>query len=81
MRAALLEKHSQPLTFVDDIDVEDPREGEVQVQVSHCGICHSDLTIVDMPAGEMLARYWATRRRGPSSRSVPASRVFPRATG
>jgi len=25
MRAALLEKHSQPLTFVDDIDVEDPR--------------------------------------------------------
>ena len=54
MRAALLETHSAPLNVVDDIHVEDPREGEVQVQVSHCGICHSDLTVVDMPAGEML---------------------------
>ena len=54
MRAALLEKNQQPLVLVDDIDVQDPRAGEVLVKVSHCGICHSDLTVVDMPGGGQL---------------------------
>lgn len=53
MRAALLETQGQPLTLVDDITIRDPRPGEVKVRVRHCGICHSDLTIVDgaFPAG------------------------------
>ncbi|MCP4905870.1 MAG: Zn-dependent alcohol dehydrogenase [bacterium] len=54
MRAALLEKNQQPLAIVDDLDVQDPGPGEVLVKVSHCGICHSDLTIVDMPGGGQL---------------------------
>jgi S-(hydroxymethyl)glutathione dehydrogenase/alcohol dehydrogenase len=51
MRAALLEKNQQPLAVVDDVEIEAPRAGEVLVKVSHCGICHSDLTMVDLPAG------------------------------
>lgn len=51
MRAALLEKNQQPLAIVDDIEIEAPRTREVLVRVSHCGICHSDLTMVDLPAG------------------------------
>ena len=47
MRAALLEASGQPLTIVNDIDIEEPREGYVRVKVAHCGICHSDLSIVD----------------------------------
>ena len=51
MRAALLEQNNQPLSIVDDIAHEDPRAGEVVVRVTNCGICHSDLTIVDSPGG------------------------------
>jgi len=54
MRAALLEKNQQPLAVVDDIEIQDPQPGEVLVKVSHCGICHSDLTVVDMPGGGQL---------------------------
>jgi len=50
MRAALLESGRTPLQIVDDIAVRDPGPGEVVVRVQHCGICHSDLTIVDSEA-------------------------------
>lgn len=32
---------------LDDVDIEDPKPGEVAVRVKHCGICHSDLSIAD----------------------------------
>lgn len=47
MRAALLEAGRSPLAVVDDIDIAPLAAGQVRVRVSHCGICHSDLTIVD----------------------------------
>jgi S-(hydroxymethyl)glutathione dehydrogenase / alcohol dehydrogenase len=45
MRAALLEASEKPLTIVDDVDIEAPRVGEVLVRVTHCGVCHSDLSL------------------------------------
>jgi Zn-dependent alcohol dehydrogenase len=45
MRAALIEASNTPLEVVDDIDIEEPRAGEVLVRVSHCGLCHSDLSL------------------------------------
>jgi S-(hydroxymethyl)glutathione dehydrogenase / alcohol dehydrogenase len=47
MRAALLEASDRPLEIVTDVDIEDPRAGEVLVRVSHCGVCHSDLSLAD----------------------------------
>ena len=47
MRAALLETATQPITIVDDIDVAAPQPGEVLVHVSHCGVCHSDVSIAN----------------------------------
>jgi Zn-dependent alcohol dehydrogenase len=47
MRAALLEAAGKPLTIVDDIEINDPRPGEVLVRVTHCGCCHSDLLAID----------------------------------
>jgi Zn-dependent alcohol dehydrogenase len=47
MRAALLEEPGKPLIVVDDIEIDDPAPGEVLVRVTHCGVCHSDLSIVD----------------------------------
>jgi Zn-dependent alcohol dehydrogenase len=47
MRAALLSAVKEPLEVVDDVEIEPPRAGEVLVRVSHCGVCHSDLSNVD----------------------------------
>jgi len=54
MRAALLEKNNEPLEVVSDLEISDPGPDEVVVKVSNCGICHSDLTIVDTPGGGQL---------------------------
>lgn len=50
MRAAVHEQGGE-LALVDDIDIEDPRPGEVMVRVAHCGICHSDLSMIDLGSG------------------------------
>ncbi|MEZ5166899.1 MAG: Zn-dependent alcohol dehydrogenase [Acidimicrobiales bacterium] len=50
MRAAVLTTPSHPLEIVSDLDVEEPRAGEVLVDVHHCGICHSDVTVQEVGA-------------------------------
>jgi len=47
MRAAMLEAAGEPLVIRDDVEIEAPRSGQVRVRVTHCGVCHSDLSIVD----------------------------------
>jgi Zn-dependent alcohol dehydrogenase len=47
MRAAILEEQNKPLQIVDDLEVMDPGPGQVRVAVEHCGVCHSDLGIID----------------------------------
>jgi S-(hydroxymethyl)glutathione dehydrogenase/alcohol dehydrogenase len=47
MRAAVLTRGQSPLEILDDIEVAGPAAGHVLVNVSYCGICHSDLTIID----------------------------------
>jgi Zn-dependent alcohol dehydrogenase len=31
----------------DDVDVRAPRQGEVRVRISHAGLCHSDVSVID----------------------------------
>lgn len=64
MRAALLEKNQKPLVVVNDVDLEGPGPGEVVVKISHCGICHSDLTMVDLPAGGPLPSIYGHEAAG-----------------
>ncbi|HET6954349.1 MAG TPA: Zn-dependent alcohol dehydrogenase [Acidimicrobiales bacterium] len=45
MRAAVLETGGK--LGVSDVEIEDPRPGEVLVKVAHCGVCHSDLSALD----------------------------------
>ncbi len=45
MRAAVLEEDGQ--LAVADVDIEEPRPGEVLVKVTNCGVCHSDLSVID----------------------------------
>ena len=47
MRAAVLERAGEPLRICDDVAIAAPRAGQVRVRVTHCGVCHSDLSIAD----------------------------------
>ncbi|HEY4377343.1 MAG TPA: Zn-dependent alcohol dehydrogenase [Acidimicrobiales bacterium] len=47
MRAAVLEQVGRPLVIHGDVEPEAPHAGEVAVQVTHCGLCHSDLSLLD----------------------------------
>src|SRR5436305_9405123 len=42
MRAAVLEEFGQPLA-VEEVDLAEPRAGEVLVRLVACGVCHTDL--------------------------------------
>ena len=42
MRAAVLERFGEPLA-VQEVDLAEPREGEVLVRLAACGVCHTDL--------------------------------------
>lgn len=46
MRAAILEAPNTPVA-IEEIDIRGPRAGEVLVRVAACGVCHSDLSIVN----------------------------------
>jgi S-(hydroxymethyl)glutathione dehydrogenase/alcohol dehydrogenase len=42
MRAAVLEEFGKPLE-VQEVDLADPKQGEVLVRLDACGVCHTDL--------------------------------------
>src|ERR687897_2258573 len=42
IRAAVLEEFGQPLV-VQELDLAEPKDGEVLVRLAACGVCHTDL--------------------------------------
>src|SRR3954452_16311818 len=42
MRAAVLEEFGQPLA-IQEVDLAEPRAGEVLVRLAACGVCHTDM--------------------------------------
>ncbi len=46
MKAAVLSQANQPLDLVE-VDIEGPGPGEILVDVKACGVCHSDLSIIN----------------------------------
>src|SRR5579872_649483 len=42
IRAAVLEEFGQPLV-VQDVDLDEPKAGEVLVRLVACGVCHTDM--------------------------------------
>lgn len=47
MRAALLTQQGSPFEIVDDVEIAAPSAGQLRVRITHCGICHSDLSVAD----------------------------------
>ena len=79
MRAAVYESGT-PELILGDVDIEDPGPGQVRVRVHHCGICHSDYTVLHSALRRAARRCSATRRRASSTRSARASRCWRPAT-
>jgi S-(hydroxymethyl)glutathione dehydrogenase / alcohol dehydrogenase len=46
MRAAIMTQVGGDLV-VDEVELDEPRHGEVTVEIRHCGVCHSDLHYLD----------------------------------
>ncbi len=47
MRAAVLESADKPIVIRDDVDLIEPRAGEIRLAVHFCGLCHSDYSFVN----------------------------------
>ena len=47
MQAAVFTQSGRALDIVEGIEIDDPRAGEVLVRIRYCGVCHSDLSIID----------------------------------
>ncbi|MCP4436986.1 MAG: alcohol dehydrogenase catalytic domain-containing protein [Actinomycetia bacterium] len=47
MRAAILNEPNTPLELADDVQLDSPGVGQVRVKVVACGICHSDLSLIN----------------------------------
>jgi hypothetical protein len=79
MKAAVCYQFGAPLG-IEDIQIDSPREGEVQVAIAACAICHSDLSWIRGLWGG--GRHWwpAMKRRAWWPRSALASPACGRAT-
>ena len=47
MKAALHTGIGKPLSLVNDVDLVGPKEGQVLIRTEYCGICHSDVSVLD----------------------------------
>ncbi|MDG2270994.1 MAG: Zn-dependent alcohol dehydrogenase [Halioglobus sp.] len=47
MKAAVFAQIGEAINIYDDVDIIEPRAGEVRVKVSYCSVCHSDLSVID----------------------------------
>ena len=83
MQAMVLERPGEPLKFVERPDPA-PADGEVRVRVAACGVCRTDLHVVDgelpdpklpiVPGHEIVGRVDARRPRRRCARSRHARR-------
>ena len=79
MRAAVLEEFGKPLV-VQELDLQEPKAGEVLVRLEACGVCHTDMYTASGadPAATPRACS-ATRARAWWRGSVRASATSPSA--
>ena len=67
-KAVICREWNKPVV-VEEIEVESPRRGEVMIEITACGVCHSDSGGRHPPVRH--------RHRPRRRRSAPARRVHP----
>lgn len=63
MRAAVCHEFGAPLQ-IEDIRIDPPEYGEVQVRLKACGVCHSDIHYIDGSWGGMLPAVYGHEAAG-----------------
>ncbi|MBV9701498.1 MAG: alcohol dehydrogenase catalytic domain-containing protein, partial [Methylobacteriaceae bacterium] len=63
MKAAVCRQFGKPLD-IEDIEIADPRAGEIKVRLKACGICHSDLYCVEGAWGGTLPAVYGHEAAG-----------------
>ena len=77
IRAAVLEEFAQPLN-VTEVDLAEPKPGEVLVRLEACGVCHTDMyTASGVDPSGYAPTVLGPRGRGVVERSATASRASP----
>lgn len=61
MRAAVLREVGEPLSL-EDVDLDEPRAGEVMVRIEAAGVCHNDLHYMNGDPTGKVADRGRTRR-------------------
>lgn len=51
MKAAVLYENGKPIQVENNIDIIEPRAGEVRVNVAYCSLCHSDYSVISGAMG------------------------------
>ena len=69
MRAAVLREIGAPLQL-EDVELDEPKAGEVLVRIEAAGVCHSDLHYMMGDLKAKLPWWWATRAPASSKPSV-----------
>ena len=69
MRAAVLREIGAPLRL-EDVELDEPRAGEILVRIEAAGVCHSDLHYMTGDLQAKLPSLWAMRVRASSRPSV-----------
>ncbi|MGI9372169.1 MAG: Zn-dependent alcohol dehydrogenase [Hyphomicrobiales bacterium] len=63
MKAAVCREFGQPLT-IENVHLAEPGEDEVQIKISACAICHSDITFIEGGWGGALPAIWGHEASG-----------------
>lgn len=53
MKAAVLYEQGKPIEVVDDVEIIEPRAGEIRVNVAYCSLCHSDYSVISGAMGPL----------------------------
>ena len=79
MRAAVARAFGEPLR-IEAVDIDDPGEGEIAVDVAACAICHSDIIFADGGWGGTLPAIYGHEAAGLSARRILDEIAFVHAT-
>ena len=72
IRAAVLEEFGAPLA-VQELELAEPRAGEVLVRLEACGVCHTDLYTASGADPSRLRARPCSATRAPASSSASAT--------
>ena len=80
MKAAVLYDFNAPL-IVEEVELEEPRGGEIRVKMVAAGICHSDLAVIDASAPVPLPVLLGRPAQVPADVPEPVRGLLPRWPG